>query len=83
MQFDAVEREFLILSNQLVRLSQSFRALAVELRRERGYGNQLVADSRRESSDDQTTPQNQIGAPIQEPLSFQKDWSEDDEVHAK
>ncbi len=35
MKWDEVEREFLILSTQLSRVSQSFRALARALQRER------------------------------------------------
>ena len=37
MKWDAVEREFMIVSSQLRRLADSFQALASELHREREY----------------------------------------------
>ncbi len=35
MKWDAVEREFYVIGNHLMRLSEAFQALACELRRER------------------------------------------------
>ncbi len=56
MKWDAVEREFFVISAQLNRLSISFGALATELRRERMVGRVTPMRSHAaiEKSKDQT-----------------------------
>jgi len=44
VKWDEVEREFFVIGSQLMRLSQSFQALAAALKRERQSGNPRGGD---------------------------------------
>jgi len=72
--WDAVEREYFIIARQCVALASSFRALAVELRREREAGT-LVA-TRENGFANENEKANETGEE-QPPLPFYpKGWSE-------
>ena len=66
MKWDAVEREFMILSKQFSDLSKSFRSLALELSRERAARGTLGGLTR----DDPPGQSEKDSGADQAPLSF-------------